>query len=572
MKAKCKSTIISTICLLLAVLVLGQATSDAGVIGGSNASFDPAPSTALASGSSAPSLQLDGSSNPGDMRLGEPLGPSFLLPQATINWKVRPKFVSRLDRYELTPTRADIHSTNYTLELDACESRVAGRQTYEGDSRRRFVWTIGSGGTTDLQITHSCVIPVEVSSQDVRLSLTVLQDEQYTDTEVEYLEIEDLLVVVLGDSVASGEGTPDDNFNGSTTHGIWYDSVCHRSQYAAGAQSAIDLERASDQSVVTFVSLACTGARLQEGLLEPQPVDPAFAYGTEPREWYWHELEPEINPFNSDDCDKDFLGQCLPNTDPWPEQGTRPAGEWRLRYVPTAPQLDQLDALLCPPGETCSSRTQRRDIDALILSAGANDLSFSAIIRICAQPDLHLPDDLHCDHEENARLWESIIGHSLNTLDGSYETVASRLRNGHNIGETLLIQAPDMIRDASGNVCAMALFEDAVLHADVNVVKEWIAGDDGEFSRDELNWANRTVYEPLIAAQTRAVARHGWTLVETPEFSTAGYCHPAYQRMVTTYTDSRRVQGDNNGTFHPNWAGQQEIAEDITREISYLVN
>ena len=62
--------------------------------------------------------------------------------------------------------------------------------------------------------------------------------------------------MVLGDSVAAGEGNPG-----------WQNSRCHRSAAAGALGAAAALERADRRSSVTVVHLACTGASINAGLL-----------------------------------------------------------------------------------------------------------------------------------------------------------------------------------------------------------------------------------------------------------------------------------------------------------------
>ena len=89
----------------------------------------------------------------------------------------------------------------------------------------------------------------------------------------------------------------------------------------------------------------------------------------------------------------------------------------------------------------------------------------------------------------------------------------------------------------------------------------------GELDRDELEWANRTVYEPVIREQASAASRNGWTLVEAPEFSTNGYCANSTTRLVNTYSESFLLQDDEYGTFHPNNAGHEVYKDHILAQI-----
>lgn len=157
------------------------------------------------------------------------------------------------------------------------------------------------------------------------------------------IEIRDYLVVSLGDSLASGEGAPDthgryefsftDRLDVVTNSSVkvterapvrWKDRRCHRSARAGHALFAERLEKRDEHSSVTFLSLACSGAEVVEGVLGP--------YGG---------MEP-------------------------PSRG---------RDLPA--QVDALRGLL-PVADN------RRTIDVLLLQVGINDLDFSDIIVACA--------------------------------------------------------------------------------------------------------------------------------------------------------------------------------------------
>jgi lysophospholipase L1-like esterase len=88
-----------------------------------------------------------------------------------------------------------------------------------------------------------------------------LDDDQGDEQAGIDLDVRDLLVVSLGDSVASGEGNPD----GPGVH--WLEKRCHRSLRSGAAQATRAVERGDRHSVVTFVPLACSGATIDVGLL-----------------------------------------------------------------------------------------------------------------------------------------------------------------------------------------------------------------------------------------------------------------------------------------------------------------
>ena len=77
-------------------------------------------------------------------------------------------------------------------------------------------------------------------------------------------EVRDRLVVALGDSVASGEGSP------AANKPRWLESRCHRSAAHAGFEQATRLLAQANPTIsMTFVSLACSGATIRDGLLRP---------------------------------------------------------------------------------------------------------------------------------------------------------------------------------------------------------------------------------------------------------------------------------------------------------------
>jgi lysophospholipase L1-like esterase len=161
--------------------------------------------------------------------------------------------------------------------------------------------------------------------------------------------LRDYLIVSLGDSFASGEGSADRPGDylvripstpaailgfgiavRELRHVEWKDERCHRSAKSGHALLAKAIEDRDAHSSVTFVSLACSGAETLQGLLGPYA-------GSEP---------PENVPALP--AQVEVLSQLVPRLGP----------SVRL------------------PGA--------RPIDVLLLQIGINDLGFSSIIKTCA--------------------------------------------------------------------------------------------------------------------------------------------------------------------------------------------
>lgn len=141
--------------------------------------------------------------------------------------------------------------------------------------------------------------------------------------EVARVEVEDELIVALGDSVASGEGNPEGNGPDR-----WLDTPCHRSAAAGFQQAANQLGKVDRRRSITFVSLACSGARIDKGLLG------SYA-------------------------------------------GIEPA-PGKASYLAQVDRLEEID------------RRRRADggpgVAAVLLSVGANDVRFSSVVKRCALP------------------------------------------------------------------------------------------------------------------------------------------------------------------------------------------
>jgi len=84
----------------------------------------------------------------------------------------------------------------------------------------------------------------------------------------EEITLEDLLIVSIGDSVASGEGVPEIPIRPPRRlRAAWQNKRCHRSANAAPAVAAQRLAERYPRISVTFVHLACSGASIDAGLI-----------------------------------------------------------------------------------------------------------------------------------------------------------------------------------------------------------------------------------------------------------------------------------------------------------------
>ncbi len=157
----------------------------------------------------------------------------------------------------------------FPVSLNACKS--------VGDM---FRWTVQRGGevvvTTPLKkltrktCRQTIVLPEGLHS----LKLTVRKGS--TAKRVSMIaNVSNILMVVMGDSYASGEGNPRNVDawlrNSSARFNPYWDSDrCNRSVHGAPAQAALRLEKSSSKTSVTLVDVSCSGATIDRGILGAQ--------------------------------------------------------------------------------------------------------------------------------------------------------------------------------------------------------------------------------------------------------------------------------------------------------------
>ena len=112
---------------------------------------------------------------------------------------------------------------------------------------------------------------------------------------------------------------------------------------------------------------------------------------------------------------------------------------------------------------------------------------------------------------------------------------------------------PDITRNQDGQVAAI------LGPLDVTLIDR----------RDAL-LASQQIIPPLDAVIATAAKTYNWTLVQgiSTDFLTHGY--PSTSPWIITLGQSLEMQGDDDGTFHPNAAGHLDIAEHFLD--TYLAN
>ncbi len=246
-----------------------------------------------------------------------------------------------------------------TVTLDACNKSKPSA----GRTITNFTWMVDGNLHDSGPLLCKTTITVDDGST-AKVQLTVDDDVGTTSSVEQDVAPHDHLIVSIGDSIASGEGSP--HAGGSVT-ATWQNGSCHRSSRAGPALAAQRLETADQRSSVTFVQLACSGAAIVDVPEVALADDPATG-----------------GLIDSYGGIVQFPGSLRPS------------------------QLQQMTTLV-----------GNRPVDALLVSIGANDVKFSEVLKNCLNP-VTLSS---CDQSSTRTVFEG----RLAGLPGRYARLATAI-------------------------------------------------------------------------------------------------------------------------------------------------
>ena len=465
--------------------------------------------------------------------IDEPEEPPFTPPPGGFDWKVPNRFnVWRWnDVRDSTPAHgglpetydpAYVFPTQFPMDFEGCPSQS------ELDLARRgqptafsYTWDVAGQTTTVRTCLHRHVFAAE-GSYPARLTITdgaiVLGDHAQT------VRVRDFLIVSLGDSYASGEGNPDVPQIPSAIYPFvdqqvdWLDDRCHRSFWAGPTQAARLLEEADDKTSVTYLSFSCSGATIAaETFRNGDPLDPYERVGVSAGSGVLG----------------DYAGVAPPGNPP----------DFSNR-VPS--QIEQLRRAI-----------GNRRVDALMISAGGNDIGFGPVATVCVLYGLDCPSTPVASHVPGVETpLRDRFAADLADLPRKYALLASALAGlGIEPGRVYLTEYPDPATDLNGNTCGYVL-EDVFPAAVLTPLHPAIVGG-------EVEWARTTVLRGLNDAITTAAARHGWKHVGGIEAGFIGHGYCSRESWIRRAADSTLLQGpyptlfndSTSGTLHPTFLG-----------------
>lgn len=175
-----------------------------------------------------------------------------------------------------------------------------------------------------------------------------------------------------------------------------------------------------------------------------------------------------------------------------------------------------------------------RHIDVLTVTVGANDIGFTTLTR-------ELIENTDIGYPSRSAILRQVRA-SLAALPQHFAALAPAIQ-ALDPGQVLVTGYPDLTRNQHGKVAAFLG-----------------PGDVPLISKPDAKLASQKVIPALDAAVARAARTDHWSLVRglSADFRTHGY--PSNAPWIRSLGQSLMMQGDVDGTFHPNAAGHQDIA------------
>ena len=472
----------------------------------------------------------------------------------------------------------ELHPDTWTIRLDACAS--TGRIV-------RYAWSIDG---TSVGETAACApfeydLPAEGTYE---VSLLVEDDEGDTREVSRPIVVHDILIFGIGDSYGSGEGSPDVELSldalerveaartevfraaaalaspergasgprpaESAAHADalaalaeaeaaaaaqWQNQRCHRSARSAQARAAQLLEERDAHTSVTFVHLACSGARVFEGLLrgyegiEPigdELLEPQIDRVAELADG--HEIDALVVSIGGNDANfADVILAC-----------TLADGCHEAPFVVDPGFADVVDGV-------CSVIPSFED--------ECNEY-FDDILGDPESLDAVTIFDVHSKTQD---VDGQDIGEDGNDdLPANYAALAAAIVGtlGMDPARVYLTAYPDISRDRNGAYCGW----------DATPIFSSIRAQPPGIWRDELIWADTHAATELAATMRTATETHGWRFVDdiASRSRRHGYC--SSESWVVRLQQTFFSQGDSNGAYHPNPAGTAVYADVIADAIA----
>lgn len=457
----------------------------------------------------------------------------------------------------------------------ALQDRVREINTLLGDHEIRFNVKSADGSfSKDTKINDYTPVVEVPKTGAYTVTIKVKNKSGQTETKSSNINFLDIVVVSLGDSYAAGEGNPDvsgtpnetmidyaekgaaatlenikEDMQILTSHipnvtpelefAEWQEPMAHRSYRSGHSMAAerIEGKYASRHLVATFLPLARSGAKSDEGLIK---YNAGKTYN-----------ERQLR------LEKKALGGFKKHIKEYERPGSL---DYRL-------QIGQI--------EEAKMTVKNRQIDFLIVSIGGNDIRWSSnfgdLISFDSELSLfvnfivrnkEIPISSGESGDERGRKeLEEKTKRELAKLPAKFEALDKKIKETLNPRFVLIAEYP------TGFFGATDKNGKTVLKADCSIFKT-IADADIDFKDARLV---RDLSDQLNEQVKLAAKKHNWILVDgiADEFGKHGNC--AEESYFVSAEQSFKTQGDWNGMFHPNAKGHNLYAKRIAEKIKETI-
>jgi hypothetical protein len=213
----------------------------------------------------------------------------------------------------------------------------------------------------------------------------------------------------------------------------WLSADCHRSQYGYPFRVGIELTLENRHRAVSFVSLACSGSDIVEGLFQERDARERFS---EPNG------KKVLGQF---DALSDLICRGGSAARTRTESYTLPVYSWGSTQVSSQTMTERW----CPP------ESRKRPIDLVLMSIGGNDVGFSSLVLYTMT---NSADDLAPIAGwigQQIRFGPDVSRSYLNVLDKRFKAIKAALQDGFGVEPSRVLQnAYEPIQfDETGAVC-----------------------------------------------------------------------------------------------------------------------
>jgi hypothetical protein len=254
----------------------------------------------------------------------------------------------------------------------------------------------------------------------LRLTLQRVADAAKFHTDA---RVRQITVLGLGDSFASGEGSPDipatltgrpdpnakEKVDLGPSAAQWLERNCHRSLLGPQARAIMQYAAANPHTEVNFIYVPCSGAEIVEGILEPYLGANEHSRHTLVAIRAGHKWLASLSQLN-----QVMFALCK---DPELFQGDRVQtnSEQRMKKVFDGHVMSTLGDAVYPCGDGFLGNGE---IDAVLLSVGGNDARFFSVVKHALFPAVAIALSLYDEMNSRKMSWsDALLGARGGELD-----------------------------------------------------------------------------------------------------------------------------------------------------------